>query len=262
LQSPFISRSPGWGIATAVGLFRLRPWARISILSMSVLELVIGIGSAVSMLILLPNMVGQRDPHMMAMVSGILIVTLGFPMAIAVWWLVLFLRRGVKLQFSGAGTTLEAPPTGGRPVSITVIAICLLLGVPGMLWTLYLTFPNQPTAIPTMVLGTLVSGWGAAGFGLVLLAAHLALGLGLWRMKPWARNGTIAYSLFSIVNIIATALRPDSFRRIFTAMGTTNPAFESYAIPQGFLWFIAIFGAGLAAVALWFLIKRKRSFVD
>jgi hypothetical protein len=86
----------GWGVGTAVGLFRLRPWARISILSMSVLALVIGIISAVSVFILLPHMPDQQGAHTMAAVRGILVASFGFPMAIAAWWLVLFLRPGVR----------------------------------------------------------------------------------------------------------------------------------------------------------------------
>ena len=251
----------GWGAATAVGLFRLCPWARISILSMSVLTLVICFGSAVSVLILLPNIPDQQDPHMMAVVRAMLIVSLAFPMGIAVWWLVLFLRQGIKQQFGGAaGETLEAPRSGGRPVSITLIAICLLLSAPQMLWMLYLTFPTHPAGLPTMVLGTLISGWAATAFCLAAFAAVLTLGLGLWRMKPWARKGAIVYSVFSILNSITMGLRPDSFSLISTAMKTANPALASYPIPQGFLWFIVLFGAGLPAVALWFLVKRKASF--
>jgi hypothetical protein len=251
----------GWGVTTALGLLRLRPWARISILSMSVLALVICFGSVVSVLILFPNIPDQYDPHIKAVVRGVLIVSLSFPMGIAVWWLVLFLRRGVKQQFGGAaGETLEAPPSGGRPVSITLIAICFLLSAPQMLWMLYLTFPTRPTGIPTMVLGTWISGWGATAFCLAILAAVLTLGLGLWRMRPWARTGAIAYSVFTMLNNITMALRPDSFTRIFATMRPANPALASYPIPQGFLWFIVLFGAGLPAVALWFLIKRKASF--
>lgn len=246
-----------WGVGTAVGLSRLRPWARISILSMSVLALVIGFISVVSVLILLPHMPDQQDAHTMAAVRGILVVSFGFPMAIAAWWLVLFLRPGVRQQFSStAGATVVATPFV-RPVSITVIAVFLLLGVPGMLWVLYLMFPTRATGIPTMVLGVLVSGWGATAFNVAALAANLALGLGLWRMKPWARTGAIAYLSFSIVNLAAMALRPDNFSRIITAMRTANPALASYPLPRDFLWFIAALSTGLAVAALWFLIKRK-----
>ena len=250
----------GWGIGTTVGLFRLRPWARISILSMSVLALVGCFLSVVSVLILLPHLPDQQDPHTMAAVRGIIIVMLGFPIAIAAWWLVLFLRPSVKQQFSGAAGAVLAAPISRRPVSITVIAIFLLLGVPGIIWELYLTFPARAMGIPTMVLGALVSGWWATAFSLAVLVVHLTLGLGLWRMKPWARTGGIAYSIFSIVNIIAMVLRPDSFSRIFTAVRTANPALASYPLPQDFLWFIAVFSSGLLAVTLWFLIKRKAAF--
>ena len=250
----------GWGIGTAVGLFRLRPWARISILTMSVLALVIGFISAASVLILLPHMPGQLDAHTVAPVHGVLAVTFGFPMAIAAWWLVLFLRPGVRQQFSGA--TAATAATSGRPVAITVVAIFLLLGVPGMLWVLYLTFPTRMTSIPTMVLGVLVSGWGATALNVAVLAANLTLGLGLWRMRPWARTGAIAYFSFSIANITAMALRPDNFSRITTAMRAANPALAPHPFPQDFLWFIAAFGDGLAAAALWFLIRRKAAFAN
>jgi hypothetical protein len=176
------------------------------------------------------------------------------------------LARG-SMERSGGLTPGETTPTQPRqqqqrrPVSITVIAIFLVLGVPGMLWWLYLTFPTRMTGIPTMVLGVLVSGWGATTLNLALLSAQLSLGLGLWRMRPWARTGAIAYFSFSIVNLTAMALWPDNFSRIVTTMRAANPAFPS--VPQDFHWFIAVFSEiGLAAAALWFLIKRKAAFAN
>jgi len=56
----------------------------------------------------------QLDPHAMVAVRGVLLVIWGFPIAIAAWWLFLFLRPGVKQQFSSAGAT-PASSLSGRP---------------------------------------------------------------------------------------------------------------------------------------------------
>lgn len=257
----------GWGIATAVGIFRLRPWARISIFTMSVLAVVGCILALVSILILLPVLAVPRGPQVTSMLRVVMIVTLGTPGVVAAWWLVLFTRPGVKQQFMSreAAPPAGAPattPGGARPLSITVIAIWLLVSALAMPWVLYATWPTRPAAMPTLVFGAAIFGWKATAWSLALLAADITLGLGLWWLKPWARVGAIIYCVFSMVNMFALALRPDAFARVFGTMKSANPALASFAIPRTFLWVLALLSAALAAVALRFLIKSKTAFAS
>jgi len=108
-----------------------------------------------------------------------------------------------------------------------------------------------------MVLGALVSGWWATAFRLAVLVVRLALGLGLWRMKPWARTEGLAYSIFSNGQHHRHGATAGQFLTNIHGREDSERALASYPLPQEFFWFIAILSAGLLAMALWFLIKRK-----
>ena len=113
-----------WGIATAIGLLKLRPWARISTIVYSVLLVMFTIIPAIMMaMIPFPTQPGT-DPTFIPIFKASLIAFYLIIAAIGVWWLVYFTRKGVIAQFAGEGSlsTLSA-----RPLSISIIAWWLLI---------------------------------------------------------------------------------------------------------------------------------------
>jgi hypothetical protein len=86
-------------------------------------------------------------------------------------------------------TVAEAATPPGRPITITVIAILMILG-------LVFTIPYAFTPFPMFIFGTVLSGWSAhlamAGFA---LASGLA-GIGLLQMKQPALY--LAYAVYSV----------------------------------------------------------------
>jgi hypothetical protein len=257
----------GWGVATAVGTLRLRSWARISILVMSVIATIGCLGALLMLLIVLPSIPGPQDAQSVLIIRVITFGTLGVPGAVAIWWLLLFTRPRVKKQFerepTGAASYLaQVPFRRARPISITVISIMLLWAVPGLL---LMTLTNRffwPSGFPAWILGAEVTGHKAmlvyVGLGLI----EAALGLGLWRMKPWARTGTIAFCVFSLVNAGVMALRPETFTRTLAAFYAANRVTipEPVQIPAVVFEVALAFGAVLILLAVWFLVRHKAAF--
>lgn len=89
-----------WGVATSVGLLRLKSWARISILVFSVLLAITGVCGAVSF----PIAAAASSPGSPASLAlprfgiGAFYVTLS---GIGIWWFALFTRPSVRQQYVG-----------------------------------------------------------------------------------------------------------------------------------------------------------------
>jgi hypothetical protein len=236
-----------WGITTSVGLFRLRNWARISIIVFAALLAIFGLfgmlGALVMFVMPAPAMPpGARlDPNFFLTVMRLFMVTIALvQMGIGIWWLVFFNRAGVKAQFVPpavpyvpypAAMATPPPPSAyptpsaqpaqspslpaapgmlsmpGRPVSITIIACYVLLGA------LFIPM-NLLLRMPAVVMVSIVTGWPAVVYYLAMLGIHVYVGIGLLRLQPAARLVGIAYFVFALVNSAVFFLAPGALARI------------------------------------------------
>src|SRR5215208_8224403 len=138
----------GVGIWTSVGLFRLRSWARTSIL---VCAGFLAVGSIFSLLV---TMVVPMPPEISAGTEGtfrrVAAVMFGIPFAIAAWWLIQFNTRSTKAAFA-SGVAEAASP---RPLSITIIAWTNIFGGVSALFPIL-------TGVPAFLFGATFNGWMA-----------------------------------------------------------------------------------------------------
>ena len=110
--SAFLVALAVWGILTAVGLFRLRRWARYSVLVIGGCLVLLGLPSMVMMLILMVvplPMPASVDPSQSQMVHtytkvmfGVISAFYGIVCAVGISWLVYFNRKSVREAFAGA----------------------------------------------------------------------------------------------------------------------------------------------------------------
>jgi hypothetical protein len=267
-----------WGIATSFGLFRLRAWARISIMVFAVLLIISG-GFTALMALIVPSVTPANpnlDPNA---ASAVGIFMFGFAAGIAgigIWWLIYFTRARVKLQFmavrtvaaDGAAASLlplaPSPPVRRkRPLSLTIIAWMLLAGC------LFLPF-NIALHYPAAFFLTVLTGWLAALYYLMFLPAHLFIGIGLLRFKPAARMVGIAYYIFLFLNMTVFYLFPGGQVRLLGLMRGSmfiwtrarpwpnDPLVLFNSKP---LLLLAAFAALVGiAVPLYFLITRGQAF--
>lgn len=267
-----------WGIATSIGLFRLKVWARISIIVFSVLLIICGGFSALVFLVM-PFAMPPNPNVDTNVASGVGVFMSAFAAGIAgigIWWLVYFTRARVKQQFThrqlvavaSPGTTLlpsepSAPPQPKRPLSLTIIAWLLLAGCLFLPINIAL---HYPAAFFTVVL----TGWPAALYYLMFLPAHLFIGIGLLRFQPAARKVGIAYYLFLFVNMAVFYLFPGAQARVLGLLrGSMSFWMRNQSWPgdqlmlfnwNPFLILAAISALVGISVPLYFLITRGQAF--
>jgi hypothetical protein len=273
-----------WGVSTGVGLLRLRDWARISQLIFAGLITLIGVCSALLLLLIqLPMPATDPNPEATQTVlhfTRIFIALMyGGLAALGIWWLYYFTRRPIRDEFSFAARHAVTIPTAipaelpggvpfhgvepfagpmhqGRPVSITIIAALLLLGVANLIVVpLY--------HVPLLFFGELVSGApGMAVLSILALTQALA-GYGLLKMKMWGRNLAIAVELFATANLLGSSLRPgsqahfDEFMQRMYAQWKLPSNFPAIHFPVALMLLPAI---PVVLVILYFLFKEKPAF--
>jgi hypothetical protein len=239
-----------WGIATAVGLFRLRGWARWSTIVFGVLLVVLGLPGALVMAVIhLPETPGA-PPGLMTVVKVAIVCFYAVLALLGGWWLYLFQTAGVRAQF-GAGT--EGP--GGRPLSVWIIGLWLILGGLICLGGLFLPFP-------AMLFGLVFRGWTARLFFLGFAAIECWLGVELLRLRPLSRILALAFFAFGVVNCLLFVFLPGFPERIRAVMdslpagwpGADQPATVSSMQPA------MVLGALACIVPIWFLVARRGAF--
>jgi hypothetical protein len=270
-----------WGIATGVGLLKLREWARISQLLFAGLIALIGVSSAMLMLaIQLPVPVNDPHPetaaHVLQITRFIIAIFYGGLAALGIWWLYYFTRRPIRDEFRtrlGASVAVVEGLPGGvprasaepfpgpmnraRPISITIIAVLLLLGL--------LSFAALPfVTVPLLFFGHILKG--AAGISLLMLfgSAQGIAGYGLLKLKMWGRSLAIVVELINMANILATGLLPGSQATFDAAMEQMYAQLNLPAntpiihLPVAAMMLPAV---PVVLVILYFLFREKPAFV-
>lgn len=272
-----------WGIVTSIGLFKLKEWARISIIVFSVL--LIGIaGSGGLMFLVVPFRPVPNQAVDANIISGVRIFMTSFAAGLAgigVWWLIFFTRAKVRQQFvllrQAAARTISdalpvsttsfvsasAPTVPTRPLSLTIIAWLLLAGCLWLPITILLRYP-------AVVFTKVVTGWPAALYYLAAVIVHLYVGIGLLRLKPLARTIGVFYYGFVFVNMAVFYLTPGGRSRMLDLMQKSLPLFpwvrtldwQNQMAPEfnSMPLLIACLGLAGLLIPLYFLVTRKQAF--
>jgi hypothetical protein len=281
----FYAGFAAWGIATGVGILQLRSWARISAIVMSAIAIFFCVCGAIG-LTLVP-MISRQTPDMPP-AFGTIAVAVGavmflIPLAIAIWWLVLFTRKRVVVEFAVRGAaqpslaSVESPPpmpssspprhpsapgAVGIPISIRIITIFFIIG--GGIALLSAEFAIH-TNMPTMLLGVLVQGWRAWAFLAVLAVVQLGVCIAILKRRLWALDALIVVLLFGIVNTSLFALSPSRnavFDRVMQAE-SLPPSVNLSAMRDVMNTIFPVgmsLGVVLSAVMLYFLLTRRKAF--
>jgi hypothetical protein len=260
-----------WGVASGVGLLNLREWSRISVLVFSALLLTVAFPGCFMLLFAKfpvpansPDVeLAQRTMWITRMFGVAMYALLA---ALAGGWLYYFNLRNVKAQFvarhvAGSGLDLESatrigPYSGGRPLSITIIAGFLMLGALSL--PLFLVFQ-----FPMMFLGFFFTGPAAALIILTYATVQAALAYGLWELKPWGRSLSMYYFNFAIFNAVISVILPGAesrYEQMIAAIQSTMNLPAAPAQPHFPLWIALFFSLPFIGIQLWFLIASKPAF--
>jgi hypothetical protein len=267
---------------TVVGLFRMRSWARYSILAIGGLEFCFCFLMCGVMILLRaspPPMPVTPTPSPISLSAVFLAMgaLYGFLSLIGAWWLVYFNLKPVRAAFSGTGQVandsglgsgqgvLVQPQTGmpGWRIVIVVWACLMLLTV--------LYVPLVFLHIPLFIFGFVLRGAAARVFMLATLAVQVYLGVGL--LKKWAAAWYLAMAWqVYIVVYFATLLLPGVFAR-FTAyqqelmgswgMAVTGP-YSTNMDPMSYrpiLLLSLVLGVGIVVVLTFALFQRREDYL-
>lgn len=265
----------GWGIASGVGLLRLREWARISMLVFSALLLLMCIpGCLLFIFMPFPVPPNADDPemmhHMMTVIRIASAAVYGSVGLLGGWWIYFFSRRSVKDQFRQAATselTMGDVATNfspRRPVSITVIAWFMLLGAclaPLMMPFYKYVLPGQQ--MPIFYFGYLLSGWSGITIFICLMAVQAAAAVGLLKLRLWGRTLAIWLQVLNLFNLAISFGIPANrakFQQLMAAM--ESPYLQANGAFTFPVWIGAIVSLPIVAVLLWILVTQKQAFLN
>jgi hypothetical protein len=240
----------GLGIWTSVGLFRLRSWARTSILVFA------GFLAACAAFSLLITMAVPIPPEFTAgterIFRRIMAVMFGIPLSVGVWWLIQFNTQSTKAAFASPA----ADATPGTPMSITVIAWALIVGGASCILLI-------PAGIPAFLFGATFNGWIAGVIYALFGALGLYMGKGLLDLRERARILAIGWFGFAFVHTSLVTLVPSLRQRMFELQrGLEQNQSHPNPFDQGMMTNLMFaFTAILAATAIWFLIRNRAAFV-
>lgn len=261
-----------WGIASGMGLLRLRESSRISMLVFSALMLLLCIPGFLMFLVMPFPPPGtspspQLPENVLTATRIFMVVLYGVLAALGGWWLYFFNRRSTKDQFLKVKIPgMEGMPGAevispyARPLSITLIAWYLLISA-------FIGVLGLSVDPPVFFLGYFFKGTSASllMFGLALLQSFI--GFGLLKLRPWGRTLAIYYFQFLIFNSLTMVLIPGTQARFEQAMndmlrdmqGTTGAPPPLMHVP---IWFGVIFAVPLLGLLLWIVVSRKEVFQD
>ena len=261
---------PGvWGLLSGIGLIRLKNWARISTIVFG--SLLIMVGGFTGVMVVFLSTMGLTPPDqvnsataasvmavMRGMMTGLAVAQLG----IGIWWVVFLTRPKVAAQFTGGATVMEGTASG-RPISITIIAWFMLLGVLGSIFPLVVHSP-----VPFFL--TTFSGLPATLYLIAMIVVVAYCGVGLLRLQPMARLLAIGYFAFGLVNTAVFALIPGGHARMAalfewqqTHMTGFVPAADQAPAPfdvVNLIYYSMAASTLLMLVPLYFLVTNKRAF--
>jgi hypothetical protein len=259
-----------WGIASGMGLLRLRESSRISMLVFSALLVFLCIPGLLMFLFMpFPPPGTAASPEltkdMLAATRIFMVVLYGILAALGGWWLYFFNKRSTKDQFLKVKIPgMEGMPGAGvispyaRPLSITLIAWYLLISA-------FIGVLGLSMNPPVFFLGFFFKGSSASILMFVLALLQSFIGFGLLKLRLWGRTLAIYYFQFLIFNSLTMVLIPGTQARFEQAMsemlsdmqgtiGTPPP-------PMHFpIWFGVIFAVPLLGLLLWIVVSRKEAF--
>jgi len=240
-----------WGIATAIGLLRLAPWARWSILIFSALLVFTGAMMAVVLLVVGLPQTNVSNPDSLRSILAVVSCFCATFALLGGFWLYFFNRPAVKQQFSKP-RAIEPPAM--RPLSVTLIGWLLLIAAASCVFSVF-----SPLS-PFFLFGWFLEGWAARAVFVVLAICNFWLGRGLLRLNPLSRVLTMGLlSLWSLNGALALT-SPGLMRQALAWIQSRYPEISYGTWMDAAFRVILYLGLALNIVMVLFLAKNRVAF--
>jgi len=224
-----------FGIATGVGILLRKNWARISALAWAAISA--GLCSIIllfSMIMPLPAPSGAH-PISTTALRMFIVLFYSIPVAVGIWWLILFNRPRVRAEFLGTTSAEQAPiigivpapsPAAPRcPLPIAIIAAFLALS---FLSAFLMPLLHMP--VPVILFAHRLHGSVATGTFVLTTMLMLVAAVGLWKLKLWSYPLIVGLQSFWLLSGLVTFLSPNfeqTMREVFEEMQMPNSDYAS-----------------------------------
>jgi hypothetical protein len=237
------------GIATGIGLLRLRNWARITTIVFASFGIFVAL-TVIAIFLLAPIPIPpSATPESMRRVLIVMSLVAAVPACIFLWWLIYFNASGVKAKFLG----LEPLRTQSlRPLGVVIIAWVMLIGG---LFSVPSAFFNVPTAFGIwLVTGATSELW--RGF---IAICTLAIAIGLLKWRRWAYWPAVALYGWFLIQCSIIWWTPNLIDRLMSPVNT-----GTYPIPlasfQPMVRWIFVASLLMNVLSLYILVTRRGAF--
>jgi hypothetical protein len=276
-----------WGLASGIGLWKTKEWARISTLVYAAILVVLSVPTALAMaLVPLPNTPSSNDPSppfnimLMVRVGGTLVYALFA--ALGGFWLYFFNTQKVKVQFRGQQFSMAAGQAEGtgvpseisgvrfgpdqhvRPLSITIIGWYLIISSAFAVLSLVLTNALfTRLKLPFFFLGVFLFGPGAYLLLMVWMAVQVVAAVGLLKLKSWGLYATVALQCLALLNMVMIVAIPANrlrFQEIMESFRFSAGGQLYQSMPMFPMWIGLLGSLPIIVAILFFLISQKKSF--
>jgi hypothetical protein len=247
-----------WAAATCYGLWKLRAWGRWSVLIYSGLMACFSTITALALLFV-PIPPTPNAPQGIS--SGVRIIgaiVYALPALLGIFWLYYFNRKSVRAQFDPRLAAGLEPIPPLRPVSITIIAVLMIVGAVSCL-------PGVFFALPAALPGVVATGIAAHLVFLVYAVTFGWAGIGLLRLDPRSRLVALGVMVFAVLNGVLIVILPGSQQRLMDAMrempwGLGSVPMQYTEIQSVYLLLGTASGVLIYGAAIWFLIRHRSAF--
>ena len=212
-----------------------------------------------------PPGAAEIPPGTVQLLRWVLLAIYGLPLAVGVWWLILFNRRTIKAQFAATATsTASGVPQKPRcPLPIAVLAWFYATSILNLFF-----LPFVHVHAPVFIFGKLLPDRFGPAVLILSCLAFTVSGVGLLKLKPWSYSLTMGLQVFWLTSTAVSMLRPNfnavmhSFlKRIEASLHLPESQLSANNFLQHFGWFMA-FGLLFAGGILGLLVYYRERFLE
>jgi hypothetical protein len=265
------------GLAAAINVFRRRNWARILMLVWAGFMTAMSVFGLIGIL-LIGEVLSRTTPDQGAFLTFFRIfafILYGIPLAVGIWWLILFTRPRVAAAFQNSAAAplpisldpsgfpapqfelaTPAPKKHSVPLPIAVIAALDLSGAVSMMLIVFVPLPFQ---MPFFLFGMQIPQVPYKAFLAALGISHVAFVVGIFKLRRWSLDSLLIVKGLFLVSGIVTLFNPKFMAAMDATMAQIsvgNPAFSpgqpifSHRIMEGMMAFSYAMGITLLIVML------------
>ncbi len=267
------------GLVVAINVFRRRNWARILMLVWAGFMVAMSVFGLIG-IFLIGEVLSKANPQVpdpaafMVFLRIFLFVLYGIPLAVGIWWLILFTRPRVAAAFQNSNVaslpvSLDAsgfpapaaqlPPAPKKPSVPLPIAVIAALDLSGAAWMILMLFLPLPFQLPFFFFGIQVPQVPYKIFLALLGLSYIAFIVGIFKLRRWSLDSLLIVKSLFVLSGIVTLFNPAfmaSMNETMLQVTAKNPAFPTGQpvfpphMMQGLMVFSYVFALVLLVVMM------------